>query len=406
MEMRLKTVVFKFFPALVVGCASCAEAGARFFMPETLYAAPGIECSVFFSRMFESVKHSNYAFEALSEKGNFWADRWCWTPKAEDAGKSVKVVFRALTDDGLVDCVTTTVVVAKSPTEAQKSRKITLALFSASSTNCRYQDRLRERMREAGFAGYTPIGSHTGGSSSMECDPEKGAPHDGYGGFAWGDFTTRWSMSVDEIDNLQAEAERDQLRKFGYKIPEGQEWRRGLLKSPLVKIENGEKVVDVQRWLDKVNGGEPPDYFLIILGGNGIAMIPADRIETSISRQLASARRLIVHLRAVCPKSRIAIGQAFGGSIEQAGWGKNYGATISAFQGNINRIKYDRAMKEFVETYGDGNMVFVPFSHGIDPVRAYPRTEADGNALHGTKLSGYQAGDALFAWLLNDITSR
>ena len=101
-----------------------------------------------------------------------------------------------------------------------------------------------------------------------------------------------------------------------------------------------------------------------------------------------------------------AIGQAFGGSIEQAGWGKNYGATISAFQGNINRIKYDRAMKEFVETYGDGNMVFVPFSHGIDPVRAYPRTEADGNALHGTKLSGYQAGDALFAWLLNDITSR
>ena len=384
-NMKANTIGVFGAAVLAAGCVMNAEAKARWFMPETLYAAPGVECNVFFAKMFESVKYSNYAFEAISEKGNFWEDRWCWTPKAEDAGKSVKVVFRALTDDGLVDCVTTTVVVAKSPTEAQKSRRITLALFSA---------------------GYTPVGSHTGGSSSMECDPEKGAPHDGYGGFAWGDFMTRWAMSVDEIDNLQAEAERDQLRKFGYKIPEGQEWRRGLLKSPLVKIENGEKVVDVQRWLDKVNGGEPPDYILIVLGGNGIATISADRIEAAVSRQLENAKRLLGYLRETCPKTRIAIAQAIGGSIEQVGWGKNYGARASAFQGNINRILYDRAMKRYVETCGDDNIVFVPFSHGVDPVRAYPRTEKDGNALHGTQLSGYQAGDALFAWLLNDITSR
>ena len=95
-----------------------------------------------------------------------------------------------------------------------------------------------------------------------------------------------------------------------------------------------------------------------------------------------------------------------GGSIEQVGWGRNYGAKISAFQGNLNRILYDRTMKRYVETCGDDNMVFVPFSHGIDPVRAFPRSEEHGNALHGLALSGHQAGDALFAWLINDITSR
>ena len=141
---------------------------------------------------------------------------------------------------------------------------------------------------------------------------------------------------------------------------------------------------------------------VIALGGNGISTISADRIETSVSRQLESAKRLLGYLRKTCPKTRIAVTQAFGGSIEQVGWGRNYGATISAFQGNLNRIRYDRAMKHFIETYGDDNIVFVPFSHGIDPVRAYPRTEEDGNALHGTRLSGYQAGDALFAWLLNE----
>ena len=397
----------KYVVMLLAACVSVgADAKARWFMPETLYAAPGVECSVFFAKMFESVRCSNYAFEAISEKGNFWEDRWCWTPKAEDAGKRVPVVFRALTDDGLVDCVTTTVVGAKSPTAEQKARRITLALLTASFSNCLFQDRLRERMRDAGFVGYTPIGSHTGGSSSMECDPAKGAPHDGYGGFAWGDFTTRWAVSVDEIDNVQAEAEREQLRKFGYKIPEGQEWRRALLKSPLVKMENGEKIVDVQRWLDKVNGGEPPDYILIILGGNGVSTMPADKVEAAVDRQMDSAKLLLGYLRKACPKSRIAIGQAAGGSIEQVGWGRNYGARISAFQGNLNRILYDRTMKAFIEACNDGNIVFVPYSHGIDPVRAYPRTEKNGNALHGTQLSGFQAGDALFAWLLNDITNR
>ena len=98
--------------------------------------------------------------------------------------------------------------------------------------------------------------------------------------------------------------------------------------------------------------------------------------------------------------------KAAGGSIEQVGWGRNYGARISAFQGNLNRILYDRTIKAFIETCNDGNVVFVPYSHGIDPVKAYPRTEKNGNALHGTQLSGFQAGDALFAWLLNDITNR
>lgn len=394
-----KSLIF----AAVAGVAGLLHAAPRFFVPETLYAAPGVECNVFFARIFESVKYSNYAFEAISEKGNFWEDRWSWTPKAADAGKSVQVVFRAHSDAGLVDCATTTVAVAKSPAAGLKSRRISLALLTASSSNCRYQDRLRKQMLDAGFSGYAPVGSHTGTSASMECDPEKGAPHDGYGGFAWGDFVNRWTVSVDEIDNVQSEAEREQLRKFGYKIPAGQEWRKALLKSPLVKMENGRKIVDVQRWLDKINGGAAPDYILIILGGNGVSIIPAEKIEAAVDRQIENAKVLIGHLRAACPKTRIAVGQSFGGSILQAGWGKNYGAKISAFQGNLNRIRYDRAIKRHVETCGDGNVVFVPFSHGIDPVRAYPRTEKDGNALHGTELSGRQAGDALFAWLLNDI---
>ena len=388
---------------LMLAAALLGHAQPKFFMPETLYAAPGVPCSVFFAKMFESVNHASYAFEALSPKGNFWADRWTWTPTAAEAGLRVPVVFNAWNDAGLVDSVTTTVVVAQAPAPTLKARKITLALFTASFSNCLFQDQLRRRMHEAGLAGYTPVGSHTGRSCSEVCDPKEGAPHDGYGGFAWGDFMTRWAMTVDEIDNLQAEAEKEQLRRFGVRLPAGQEWRHGLLKSPIVRIENGKKVVDVQYWLDKVNGGAAPDYLLIILGGNGIATIRPEKFDEALSGQVARAKELLHHIRKACPNTRIAIGQAAGGSIEQVGWGKNYGAKTSAFRGNINRIQYDRAMMRLVAESGDPNMVFVPFSHGIDPVRSFPRTEADGNALHGTEQSGFQAGDALFAWLLNDL---
>ena len=101
--MKANTIGLLGAAALAAGLAVNVEAKARWFMPETLYAAPGVECQVFFAKMFESVKYSNYAFEAISEKGNFWEDRWSWTPKDEDAGKRIPVVFRALTDDGLVD---------------------------------------------------------------------------------------------------------------------------------------------------------------------------------------------------------------------------------------------------------------------------------------------------------------
>ena len=58
--------------AIVAIAAISTSAKPRFFMPETLYAAPGVECSVFFAKMFESVWYSNYAFKVLS---THWKNR-------------------------------------------------------------------------------------------------------------------------------------------------------------------------------------------------------------------------------------------------------------------------------------------------------------------------------------------
>lgn len=391
---------------LMTLAATVAAAKPTLNIPKELDAAPGIPCNVFFARTLDSMKPSNYAFEAISEAGNFWEDRWTWTPSEKDVGRRVPVVFNVWNDDGLVDAVTTTVRVAKMPTERQKARKVAVAILSASCTNSLFQDQLRKRLVDAGFTNYLAVGSHSGYSASSVCEPERHAPHDGYGGFGWCDFLTRYTMTVDEINNEQAEAERDQLvHLFGAKIPEGQEWRRALLRSPLVRRDGTNKVVDVQAWFDKINNGKAPDYVFITLGGNGIATVRPERIGEAVASQMASATRLLGILRAAAPEMKIVVTSAFGGSILQDGWGKNYGARTSAFVGNRNRIRYDRAIEKLVVAMDDPRILYMTASLNVDPVGAYPHGKY-ANALHSTEEGGRQFGDALAAWLINDLVGR
>jgi len=385
--------------------AAFAQAKPSFFMPEKLYAVAGVPCNVYYARLLDSYTPQNYMLEGISPVGHAYETCWSFTPKAEDAGKSFPLVLNAWSDaDGLVASATTTVVVAQAPTEAQKARKITMGLLSASSTNCRYQDQIYVRMREAGFAAYTPVGSRT--PPGKPGDTAFHVPHDGYGGFAWEDFRVRYAMTVDEIDNIQSEAEREQLKSFGVKLAPGNEWRKGLLKSPLVRPVNGKRTVDVQAWFDKVNGGEAPDYIFITLGGNGVWAQRPDTKPGVVEKQVEDAKLLLPYLRKAAPKTVIVITTAAGGSFDQDSYGNNYGAIQHCMMTHRATLDYDRAMQKLCEESGDPLLVFAPVSHGTDPYGAYPRGRARGNALHATLEGGKQFGDTIFAWLLNDVTTR
>ena len=150
---------FTIISALSVLTALSASAKPTFFLPEHLYAAPGVECNVYFSNIFESFTPNRYAYEALAAKGKSQVERWTWTPTAADAGTKVKLVINAWSDDAPVASVTTTVHVARAPQPGADQRKITFALLAASLTNSRYQDRIMKDMRENGYPLFTPVGS-------------------------------------------------------------------------------------------------------------------------------------------------------------------------------------------------------------------------------------------------------
>ena len=390
-----------------LAATACVAATPSFFAPEKIYAVPGVPCSVNYTRLFDSYTPQRYLLEAISTKGTAYSECWLYTAKESEAGTSFPLILNAWDDDvGLVASMTTTVCVAKTPSEAAKNRRIAFALLAASGTNCRYQDRLLERMHNAGFANYVPVGCRKPEKVTGVCETgDFVAAHDGYGGYSWGSFLTRYAMTVDEIDNVQSEAERAQLKSFGVKLAPGNEWRKALLKSPLLRIKDGKKVVDVQAWFDKINGGNPPEYIAIALGGNGVWIQRPDSKQDMVERELEQARKLVPMLRAAAPDAVIAIVSAIGGSLDQDSWGNNYGAVQSCFIGNRSFIDYNRTMKKFCEESGDPKLVFVPISQGVSHLSAYP-VGRGGNALHPSKIGGRQIGDALFAWLVADVAER
>ena len=396
---------------MLLGCVLVAEvafAAPTFTLPNRIFAAPGLECNVYYSNVFDSSVPQAYAFQTYSKKGKSYRERWCWTPGKEDAGKDVEIVVNAWNDDGLVAACTTTVVVAKEPVD--RTRKFVLSTFAASASNGGYPQYMMDDMREAGFSGYKMIGTrHMPGRKGTDV-----AYYDGYGGYTCTAFLTQYKVSEAEYDNVQDAAEREQLRSLGLPVKIVKAWQQDLLRSPLVQFRNGKKVVDVAAWLQKVNGGEPADLVVISLGLNSIfnlkGEVPAlrERIRTKLMPtygQLADA------LKAVMPKAKFALTTQTVG-CGQDGFAANYGAGWNETQHRKILVAFNREIEAYAEAHrADGFVGCIPIHHGIDPVNSYhlvpvpasarsnTKVERFNNAVHFGADGSRQVGDMLAAWL-------
>lgn len=401
----MKRTIIAFAIVAAVSLVSAGAFGApKFFLPERICAAPGLESNIYFSDVFDSVVPQNYAFQVYAKKGKSWCNRWAWTPEESDAGTNVQLVVNAWNDDGLVASATTTVVVAEAPKDPKK--RLTLALFADSLTNSRYQDRMLAQMRKAGFEGYTPVGSRKGLH-------EGAAAHDGFGGYTCGAFLSYYTVSEEEFNHVQDDAEREQLKALGVPVKVIHDWQRGLLRSPLVQFRDGKKVVDVPAYLEKVNGGEPPDVVVIQLGVNAVFSFRGEEAELHerIRREvIPSYSKFIETLRPYMPKARLAVcTQPIGAG--QDGFAYNYGAGWNEVQHRKIMFALNREIEAWVRGLNDPRVELVALGQALDPFHSFVHTEmpvnavSDAkadlavNAVHPNAEGGYQMGDTLAAWL-------
>ena len=389
-----------------VGITESRCRATRLVLPEIVYAAPGVECNIYWANVLDTVKPQLYCFDTACEVGRNQEERFTWTPKAEDAGREVTLTVEAVLEGEIVDRATTVIKVAKKPADGTKN--VALATLAASLTGSRYPDYVLEGMKADGYAGFREVGSHSGGGRPVV---EGGPAHDGYGGFTFGCFLSRWMMHESELPQLQNEAERDQLKALGLASAKRKSYA---MRSPLVRIENGRKVVDVQAWLDKVNSGKAPDVIFIELGCNQTFAATDDvelhRIIHEV--QIPNAKSLLRHLREKCPNSLIGLAQETLGS-GQDGYAASYGCAYSEANWRRNMFVLNRALAQFVKDSGDPRLMVVPFGYAISRDYSYLRKEApahayadrkvtrDRNALHCGAEGGHQLADTVRCWLEN-----
>ncbi len=394
---------------LAIACLSLAQAGNPYapalVLPEVICAAPEIECNIYFKNVFSSVAPQNYAYVVKCAVGRQENLRWTWVPQASDAGKTFDLTLEIYGDAGRVAAGTTRIQVAADAKAPE--RKWTVALLAASTVNSGYPQYLMELMHAKGLRGYTPVGTYSGIGEPLK--PGRAA-NDGYGGWGWRTFLHQWAYSQSEVQNIQDEAERAQMKLLGVaNVRRDHEYR---LKSPLLKAEKGKVSLDIQGWFGRINGGEAPDFILIDLGYNDVFSCTEEKLAATLEQEvLPQMRRLVAELRKAAPKAVIGITLPPLGSGSQDAFGNNYGCRQSKFQYWRNMRAYGALVRRFVAELRDPGVRAIPCYHCIDPDGSYPsrlepihartgeKTVRHNNALHFNAAGGRQMADALYAWL-------
>ena len=237
------------------------------YLPPRLYAVEGQELNIYFANL--SVFPLPGAVEVVAKVGAQFADRYRFIPGPKEVGAhKVRLEWRDVDGKLLAEADT---VIEVAPAKPAEPKSLTLLMIGDSLTNATYYPRrIVEALRADGFTVAT-IGSHAGRGAPAG---EDGVVHEGYGGWQFSTFLTRWTNQKD----FRA-------------------------KSPFL-TEPGK--LDIPAYFAK-RGGKLPDVITVMLGVNDIARCTRDTLPGKLDEIAKNADKLIGALEAAAPKAKIGI---------------------------------------------------------------------------------------------------
>ena len=367
--------------ALALLAGMLAAEDVRLLIPEKIYAVPGVEMNVYFNNVVTVVNPANYVFDVDCEKGRNDLKRWRFTPRKEDVG-TWKWKIRVINESGVVAEAESEVVVV--PEDAGKGRTFSLLIVGASQTGAgHYPNRVAELMKQPGNPEFTSIGTRGKGPGR----------HEGYGGWRWESFLTRWGYTgKSKNDGMHPN------RPVGFN-------------SPFLFEKDGKGVFDLNEYFKRNNGGKAPDAVSFQLGLNDFFLATDETIAEVTKKSIANMEKLIGEFRKLKPAPEIFVFQHIPGA-GQDGFGKSYSCGRTSWQYRKNLDHYNRAL---LQKSKELNFNIVPVYINIDTENNYPwqeqplngenpaKVQRQNNGVHPAKPGYYQMGDVLYcrlkAWL-------
>ena len=360
----------------------------KLLIPARIYAVPGLEMNVYFQNVVTVVNPANYVFDVDCSKGRNDLKRWRFTPTVKDVGRWPWKI-RVINENGTVAEAEAELIVV--PAAAGNGRKLSLLMVGASQTAAgHYANRVTELMKLPGNPEFTSIGTRGRGPGR----------HEGYGGWRWSSFLTRWGYTgKNKMDGMHPN------RPVGFN-------------SPFIFADSeGKGVFDLEQYFRNNNGGRIPDAVSFQLGLNDFFLADDNSIAEVTAKSIKNMEQLIARFRQLKPAPEIFVFQHIPGS-NQDGFGKNYSCGRTSFQYRKNLDYYNRAL---LKKSRELNFHIVPMYINIDTENNYPLLEQEinqgnprkvqrqNNGVHPAKPGYYQMGDTLYCvlkgWLAEKKTS-
>lgn len=351
----------------------------KLYLPETIYAVPGIEMNVYFQNIFLTINHKNFAFDVDCKKGRNDTKRWRFVPDHNDIGEyDWKVTV--YNDEGVVTSGSTKLIVV--PENAGEGTNISVLLIGDSLTDMvGYPQHFHELMSRAGNPYFKMIGSHSGIGAPPVAD---GVAIEGYGGWSWGSFASERKPVISKNRPYR-------FNKFVFE-------------------ENGKWKLNFQKYFDKYNNGKAPDIVIINLGPNDCFNGTDETIAELTAKSHKYMKAFIEKFRCAAPKSIIGIGLC-GGGASQDGFGKSYGCVNTSWQFERNTDYYRRTTAKIIKEMNDKAISTIPVFINIDrencfPVRDEPvcinsnaMIKRQSNGVHPAREGFNQMADTVYSWL-------
>ena len=347
------------------------ELARRVQLPPRLYAVPGHELNIYFANL--SCQPMPGEVEVFSKVGDHMAKRFRFVPKPEDAGVHPVRIEWVDGDGKVLASASTEIVVAPAKAEPRPLRLMIVGDSLTAGTV--YPRRIVEALRADGFT-VTTLGSHAGAGKPAGPD---GVVHEGFGGWTFGTFLTRWT---------------DRTDLWG--------------KSPFL---SGPGKLDMPAYFARRGG--VPDVITVLLGVNDVAGATRATLADKLKEVEKNADTLLNALAEAAPKAKIGVGLVPPPAASQDAFACNYHARLNRAQYCRNIMALQRMMEAKYRHHP--RFELVPVNVNLDCENNYPsreeavnaqnpkKTAIQSNAVHPAPTGYRQIGDSFYFWIRNAL---
>lgn len=352
----------------------------RLTLPPHVYVVGGQTLTVFSENLILSQIPESYRFEFVVShdgksvaSGQYTSRKWTYPTEPTDTPvtRSLVVKVRDRGNQPVAEA-STTIRIAPASSGAGKDgvarRSVKLLIVGDSLTHATiYPNELARRLSQPANPHWVMLGTH------RPTTAQPGVAHEGYGGWTWEAFASRYIAKVDENPKLNS--------------------------SPFVFAdEMGKPRLDPARYFDERCAGQRPDVVTFLLGINDCFAAPANdpiKLDARIDAVFQHAETLLAAMRRAAPQAQLAVCITPPPNVRPEAFEANY-------QGRYPRWGWRQIQHRLVERQiahfagRERERVFlVPTELNVDPLDGYPAN----NGVHPNSVGYGQIAETLYAWL-------